>query len=582
MSRVQKSIAKWVGALVLLFCSFSYSNAQITTATGQPPIIDRQFYDDTYVHVPLQFGFPFYGRTFTNSWMHSNGVVSFLDPAVPIEGAPYNPASWAYCCEGINLTPGNTQLGPQFSFMIAPLWTDLYPVAQSRFRTQGDATFQRYYWENIAEISNMNNLNTFGLEIRPSGFIGAYYQNINIQNQNVTAGMTGDIRLGQMQQFYYGRGIPSGALGNWSVNETLADQCTINPLSSPTCPGYTQAMCSSNPLYDTSCLGYQQAYFTQQCSANPLYNVNCPGYASAYLTYQCSINPLYSTTCDGYEQAYFDQQCTISGLYSTSCPNYQQAYFSQQCSLNGLYSTQCPNYAEAYATKLALETAQPTTPTTTTTTTEITSIPTVSSSGETKVSVVSDPIVNEVVTATATSASPAQAATATVPLVQQPQSTETKVTTAVVAQEQKKEEKKDATTASTSSTSSSSTTTTTSTSSGSKDQPKTARQELQERREAAAKAKAVEDGKNLAENVGKAVDMEQQKMVQNVVVQAMAFVPGFDAYSRVNLIDKPFYKPEQIYKGQVNVDNKILSRRMFGPNDQLHNEMVNSQYQLGN
>jgi hypothetical protein len=114
--------------------------------------------------------------------------------------------------------------------------------------------------------------------------------------------------------------------------------------------------------------------------------------------------------------------------------------------------------------------------------------------------------------------------------------------------------------------------------SGSKEQPKTARQELQERREAAAKAKAVEDGKNLAENMGKAADMEQQKMVQNVVLQAMAFVPGFDAYNKVILIDRPFYRPEDIYRGQVNVDNKVLSRRMFGPSDQLHNEMVEAQY----
>ncbi len=62
----------------------------------------------------------------------------------------------------------------------------------------------------------------------------------------------------------------------------------------------------------------------------------------------------------------------------------------------------------------------------------------------------------------------------------------------------------------------------------------------------------------------------------------MSFVPGFDAYGRVSLVDRPFYKTEQIYRGQVNVDNKILSRRMLGPNDQLHNEMVESQYRLGN
>jgi hypothetical protein len=441
--------------------------------------------------------------------------------------------------------------------MIAPLWTDLYPVASSTFRTEGTTTYQRYFWNNIAEISNPSNLNTFSLEIRPTGFIGATYNQINIQNQNVTAGITGDIALGQMQQFYYGRGILPGALSNWSVNNTPGDQCVINPLSSPTCPGYTEAMCATNPLYSTSCSGYQQAYFTQQCTANPLYNVNCPGYASAYLTYQCSINPLYSTTCEGYETAYFNQQCSLNSLYSVNCPGYQQAYFNQQCSLDGLYSTQCPNYAEAYGKKMALENNKPKPP--------------APSENETKVALVSDSTVNQVITTTATSANPAQAATSTVPLVQPPQrQTEIKIG-AVVTQEQKREERKDVAAGNNSNNSSS----------GSKDQPKTGRQELQAKREAAAKAKAVEEGKNLAENMGKAADMEQQKMVQNVVLQAMAHVPGFDAYTNARLTDKPFYRPEQIYKGQVNVDNRNLGRRMFGPSDQLHNEMVDSQYQLG-
>lgn len=643
MSRVKISVAKWVGAFLLSFCSFSYSNAQISTAPGQPPIIERQFYDDTYVNVPLQFGFPFYGRTFTNSWMHSNGVVSFLDPAVPVPNAGYNPGQWAYCCQGIQ--PSGTR--PEFSFMIAPLWTDLYPVGQSRFMTQGDSTFQRYYWENIAEISNMSNLNTFGLEIRPSGFIGAYYDKVNIQNQQTWSGIIGDPALNQWTEKFYG--VPGlnaqlSAIPNWSVNNTPRDICASNPLSSPTCPGYTEAMCASNPLYSSSCSGYQQAYFNQQCSANPLYNTMCPGYAAAYLTYMCSADPLYSTTCAGYEQAYFDQQCLANSLYSTQCPGYQQAYFSQQCSLNplystqcagyetayfnlqcsisplysrtcpgyeqayfnqqctanalystqcsgyqqayfnqqctlnGLYSTQCPNYAEAYATAEALKPKTETTTTTTTSTATATTTPTVESSGEIKIAVVADPVVNSVVTQTATSASPAAAATATVPLVQAPSTTTTTTIAAVAVEEKKTEEKKTETkTESTSTTS----TQTASADTSSKEQPKTARQELQERRVAAAKARAVEDGKNLASNMGKVASMEQQVAVQNVVIAAMGFTPGFDAYNKVMIVQVPFYKPEQIYKSQVNVDNKIIGRRMFGGTDRLHAEMVDAQYNLG-
>jgi hypothetical protein len=39
-----------------------------------------------------------------------------------------------------------------------------------------------------------------------------------------------------------------------------SDPCAVDPLSSPTCPGYAEAyknlMCSNNPLYDTTCAGY--------------------------------------------------------------------------------------------------------------------------------------------------------------------------------------------------------------------------------------------------------------------------------------------------------------------------------------
>jgi hypothetical protein len=641
MSRVQKSVAKWVGAFLLSFCSFSYSNAQ------SPVITNPTFYDDTNVHVPLQFGFPFFGQVFTNSWMHSNGVVSFLNPTATINNQP-NPGQWAYCCEGLNLVPGNTQLGPQFNYMIAPLWTDLYPVASSTFSTEGTTTYQRYFWNNIAEISNMNNLNTFSLEIRPTGFIGATYNQINIQNQNVTAGITGDISLGQMQQFYYGRGIIPGALSNWSVNSTPGDICLSNPLSSPTCPGYTEAMCTSNPLYNTSCSGYQAAYFTQQCSINPLYNVNCPGYATAYLNYQCSIDPLYATQCPGYEQAYLTQQCTanplhsvncsgyqtattqcsINPLYASYCPSYQTA--TTQCSNNALYASYCPGYSTAlttcssnplsntlcsgyttassacsnnqltysycpsYTTTLAACGSNPQSNTmcpgysTNTSTgnapgtgsivvsrTEAT--PSISSDGTVKaeVSKTGDSNVDKAISSPTTTANSAAAPAAPVQLSQPSNNQPTAVAVAVERKQEKQEERKDA---SGSSSSSSSNNQNASTSSDKKDnQPKTARQELQERRVAAARTEAVEKGKNLAENVGKAASMEQQVAVQNVVIAAMGYTPGFDTYNKAMIPDGVGYKPFTIYNNQRTIDNRS-SLRMFGGSDNLHQQMIDSQY----
>ena len=382
------------------------------------------------------------------------------------------------------------------------------------------------------------------------------------------------------KQFRFNNSLPSSALGGFAMSPwTLGTSSISNMYSNAV---YTPDPCVANPLSDASCPGYAAAYLTQQCNANPLYNTSCPGYAAAFLTQQCTINPLYNQSCPGYASAYLNYQCSLNPLYAPQCPGYSTAYKTQQCLLDGLYATDCPNYAEAYAKKNILNISTDTTTTTTTkTVTTSTTEPTatISSDGtvSTTVSKTGDSNVDKAITATTTTTNSAAAPAAPVQL-SQPQQTETKAITAAVVQEQKREEKKDATTTSSTGGPSSSTTTSSSTASSSKDQPKTARQELQERRESAAKAKAVEDGKNLAENIGKAVDMEQQKMVQNVVLQAMSFVPGFDAYNKVVLIDKPFYRPEDIYKGQVNVDNKVLSRRMFGPSDQLHNEMVEAQY----
>jgi hypothetical protein len=675
-----------------VFGMYSRANYSIVTTTNPT------FGDDSYVHIPLQFGFPFYGRVFTNSWMHSNGVVSFLDPMTPIEGAGHNPGAWAYCCSGERPTV-NT---PQFSYMIAPLWTDLYPVGQSRFRTEGNSQYQRYYWENIAEISNMNNLNTFGLEIRPSGYIGSMYSNVNIQNQSTWIGTIGNPRLGEWSEIQYGIGIPAGSRSNWSLPETIAADCS-NPLINPACPGYAQAFleqqCSiTGNLYNSSCPNYAvEASLCQadpfrssycpgrsvaetQCSLNPLNHSYCPNYSTALntcstnplsnelcptyqLTLACSTDPLFSTQCQDYNTAvnactvnpftytncpgrteaidrcaanalthsycptYVAElnycsvdplsnnlcptfqtavtQCSTNPLTGNYCPNYQTAVtscnlnqlnhsycpsyqttlntcsttplsntlcpmyqYALSCSQDALYDSGCPGYAEAYAKKNILNIGNTTSPSTPA---PVVVVTTTSDPVASAAPVVADPVVNQAITTTTTSASPSQPV-APVQLVPAPQPT-----TAVAAAktEEKKEEKKEETKAADSK--ESTTTTASAGSSDNKDQPRTARQALAERRQAAARAQAVEQGKNLANEMGKAASLEAQIAVQNVVMTAMGFVPGFDTYGRAAIPDVVGYKPFEIYRGQYNVDNPAGRRFLTGA-DARHQEMVDAQY----
>lgn len=237
---------------------------------AQAQVIQHQISDDGYVRVPLQFAFPYYGRVFTESFMFSNGVVGFLNPTNH------------FCCSGYDITQPNHP----FSFAIMPLQTDLVNYGQGRFLTEGTPQYQRYKWENISEFGRPENLNTFGVEIRPTGFIGMHYEQVNIDpSRPITIGMTGDSALNQYALSYSGAGFNSVENVSYITHFT-GDRCLVDPLFSPSCAGYAQAyltqQCSLNALYDSSCPGYTQAYYNQQCSVNSLYDRGCPGYQTAY------------------------------------------------------------------------------------------------------------------------------------------------------------------------------------------------------------------------------------------------------------------------------------------------------------
>jgi len=354
-----KYLASAFLAFLVCFCSYNVSAQTFDTSTGAPTIVEHNISDDGYTQVNLGFSFPFYGNTYTTSYMHSNGVVQFVNPTT------------RWCCSGINLDTNST-LSSSYNYAIAVLWTDLIDNStEGRFYTQGNENYQRYQWNNISEYYNSNR-NTVGLEIRPDGSFDMYHQMINIQNHAFTIGVIGDATQGEWTQYQYTN--PGGTLYNfgsstaddrvtgWSATNNVysysdgtasaSDPCDSDPLYSENCSGYAQAyynqQCELDALYDSGCSGYADAYFSQQCSLDPLYNEDCSGYAEAYFNQQCSLDPLYNSECPGYTQAYYDQQCSLDPLYDSSCPGYKTAYYNQQCSLDALYDTECPGYATAY------------------------------------------------------------------------------------------------------------------------------------------------------------------------------------------------------------------------------------------
>jgi hypothetical protein len=81
----------------------------------------------------------------------------------------------------------------------------------------------------------------------------------------------------------------------------------------------------------------------------------------------------------------------------------------------------------------------------------------------------------------------------------------------------------------------------------------------------------------MSSQMDSAASMEQQVELQNVVLGAMGFVAGFDAYGRATIPDAAGYKPFVIYPGQRNIDSPA-GRRLLTGSDRLHQDMVDSQY----
>lgn len=554
---------------------------------ANPAAVNITTSDDGWQNVPLGFTFPFFGRTFTDSWAMTNGVVTFQNPQTSGAGG--------LCCEGVNLT---TTTDPRYNWSIYALHTDLYSWNGQNQWYLRENDSMTYGWYNLSQCCSSQGGNSFELKINSAGLVDVRLAGALVSWNRVTSGMAGDLQQGQYYQYYHGSGlnIPAGSGGIFSwqaLSGTGTDTCVVNPLSSPSCPGYAAAylgqqctvsalydpscpgyqdayfayQCSANPLYSQLCPGYQTAYFNQQCSLDPLSDKQCPGYVQAYYNQQCSLNPLYDKGCTGYAQAYYNQQCSINPLYDSGCAGYAQAYFDQQCSLNGLYDRKCPNYATAYATKMLLD-QQSTTASTTTGTTPTAATATVTTATVTPVqsdgtittapSTTGNSTVDKTIAQPQSTVSTASAPAAPVQLVA-PATNSPAAPAAVATQSQNSQPQQTA-------------------QPQQSPQPTTRAQQLQQARVEAARREAAARGREAQAQSQSARSLDDQVAAQSGVISAMGYNAAFAAYENSVLRDVQFYRPRAIYQNQTTVDNQRLLRGLTGSSDTRWENMRDKQY----
>tara|TARA_R110000823_G_scaffold42976_6_gene112206 strand:- start:1606 stop:3708 length:2103 start_codon:yes stop_codon:yes gene_type:complete len=307
-------------SLILAASADAYGAADYLDPTGMTQVMDGAEYDDATVHIHLGHNFPYFGHTFTDVWMSSNGFLMFYDPTVNVGNPNYNNS---LCCNGLDLA-NMTEIGA-FSYMMAPLWTDLIDKTigdDSGYFYDTDNDGSSFLWYNVHEYYN-DNTNTFQVDLYPDGSFDFIYDEVDVTEHATFIGFTGDVTsnandLTTLQ--YEAQSIDEFGLN--FIDQTFSGGRAWYGDDG----GYGNIDCS-DPLNDSSCSGYDDAYFDQQCTNNSLYDSQCPGYADAFYTQQCNSDPFYDNSCSGYDDAYFEQQCNYDQQYDFQCPGYIEEVF---------------------------------------------------------------------------------------------------------------------------------------------------------------------------------------------------------------------------------------------------------------
>ena len=172
--------------------------------------------DDATRRVSLGFEFEYWGQTFTDAWVSSNGFVSFQSGA-------------HLCCNGqpIEQAQRNT---------IYAYWSDLISFTGNPYYRRADGSIL-FGWYGVNEYGT-NNSSTFEIGLFSDGKIQLNYGSLSSTGGHTfTAGITGP-SAGDNIELFYGRDTryfqnQSGIL-SWAVPVAAVD-CNVTPMD-PSCP----------------------------------------------------------------------------------------------------------------------------------------------------------------------------------------------------------------------------------------------------------------------------------------------------------------------------------------------------------
>tara|TARA_B100001059_G_scaffold157980_2_gene157598 strand:- start:12862 stop:14766 length:1905 start_codon:yes stop_codon:yes gene_type:complete len=261
-----------VKRFVLLCLLPVFASAADLSPTGMTQVLNGV--DDSAYHVELGHTFPHLDKVFTDAWMSTNGFILLWSPTNNL-GQQTLPTG-GHCCDGYNFGAGtpnylDNRVG-QFSYMLAPLWTDLDDTNvfdDDGYYYSTNTERSSFLWYKVREYNNPLAMNTFQLNIDKSGGFEYIYDDVFINNHEVFIGWTGDTAADPFwhtQQFYgnkftmsstyanatgaqlisaYGGDLSTNSYSNGNFGLVGRPDCT-NPANDSTCDGYWDAVAQSS------------------------------------------------------------------------------------------------------------------------------------------------------------------------------------------------------------------------------------------------------------------------------------------------------------------------------------------------
>jgi hypothetical protein len=259
-------------AVALLFSSFLPSQEVTAVYSADKPIWDLRLEnatdmtandDGTSQAFNLGFDFTFFGETFDQAYMASNGCLIF--------GALATGNNWEKNCTQYNPSPE-----PNTNYTMYPFWTDLIMRDNSDMLAKQFNDKVIFGWYEMWEYDR-DSKNTFELWLYPNDSYEARYGELDIKEHDVFIGIQGSSK--EFQTYYFHDECNTGVVNSSTcVNQSWNDSTKNSELEYGGSLLVGEATDCSNPLNNTSCAGYWDAYDDQQCDLDPQYGPFCRGY----------------------------------------------------------------------------------------------------------------------------------------------------------------------------------------------------------------------------------------------------------------------------------------------------------------